>query len=534
MPRVSREDTEWVVDTATSYHVTPHRYYFTTYKAGDFGAVKMGNSSSSGITGISDVQIKTSIGSTITLKDVRHVPDLRLNLLSVVCLDEQGYENHFSRGTWKMSKGILTIARGHVCGTLYKSHLRICTDSLNIAEEASQDLWHLRLGHIGEKGLTTLMKKNLINIDKNVAPGPCSHCLFGKQHRVSFSYTSTKRSELLSLVHSDVCGPFKVESLSGSRHFLTFIDDASRKVWVYFLITKDQVFECFKTFHILVEREIGKKLKCLQSDNGGEYTSKVFDAYCRTYGIRHDKSVPRTPQHNGVAERMNRTIMERARSMLNMTKLPKSFWGEVVNTACYLINRSPSVPLNFEVPERLWTGKDPTYSHLRVFGCSSYAHVSKELRQKLDARTMEMKSLDTCYGILRRKKMFKSRDVVFHENLTIKDIEKLTMSRKSNEGAQVSNEAPELFLRNNDEVHENNFEAEEDEETEESAEQGESQPTSPGTDDGSSSQMVPTVPRSERGHIPSKRYTSSEYLLLTEDGEPESFQEVVSHKDKEK
>ncbi|CAH9062481.1 unnamed protein product [Cuscuta epithymum] len=533
---VSREDTEWVVDTAASYHVTPHMYYFTTYKAGDFGAVKMGNSSSSEIAGIGDVQIKTSSGSTITLKDVRHVPDLRLNLLSVVCLDEQGYENHFNRGTWKMSKGVLTIARGHVCGTLYKTHLRICTDSLNIAEEITQNLWHLRLGHIGEKGLTTLMKKNLINIDKNVALSPCSHCLFGKQHRVSFNSTSTKRSELLSLVHSDVCGPFEVESIGGSRYFLTFIDDASRKVWVYFLITKDQVFECFKTFHVLVERETGKKLKCLRSDNGGEYTSKAFDAYCREYGIRHEKSVPRTPQHNGVAERMNRTIMERVRSMLNMAKLPKSFWGEAVNTACYLINRSPSVPLNFEVPERLWTGKDPTYSHLRVFGCSSYTHVSKELRQKLDARTIPC--IFVGYGNEefgyrlwdpKEKKVFRSRDVVFHEDLTIEDIEKPTMSRKSNEGVQVSNEVPE-----EDKVHEDNSEAEEDEETEESARQGETQSTPSDTDDGSSSQMVPTVRRSERGHIPSTRYTSSEYLLLTEDGEPESFQEAVSHKDKEK
>lgn len=282
---VSREDTEWVVDTAASYHVTPHRYYFTTYKAGDFGTVKMGNSNSFGISGIGDIQIKTCTGSTITLKDVRHVPDLRLNLLSVVSLDKQEYENHFSKGTWKLSKGVLTIARGHVCGTLYKTHLKICTDSLNIAEEASQDLWHQRLGHMSAKGLATLRKKKLINVDKNAALGLCNHCLFGKQHRVSFNFTSTKRSELLSLVHSDVCGPMEVESLGGSRYFMTFIDDASRKVCVYFLKTKDQVFECFKSFHVMVERETKKKMKCIRSDNGGEYTSKVFDAYYRAYGI---------------------------------------------------------------------------------------------------------------------------------------------------------------------------------------------------------------------------------------------------------
>ena len=107
---VSREDMEWVVDTAASYHVTPNRNYFTTYQAGDFGSVKMGNSSSSKIVGIGDIQAKTGTGSTITLKDVRHVPDLRLNLLSVLSLDKEGYGNHFGTGTWKLSKGVLTIA----------------------------------------------------------------------------------------------------------------------------------------------------------------------------------------------------------------------------------------------------------------------------------------------------------------------------------------------------------------------------------------------------------------------------------------
>ncbi|GAB2294632.1 hypothetical protein Dimus_038312 [Dionaea muscipula] len=100
----------------------------------------------------------------------------------------------------------------------------------------------------------------------------------------------------------------------------------------------------------MVERATGKKLKCLRTDNGGEYTSREFKSYCVVRGIRHEKTVPRTPQHNSVAERMNRTIVEKATCMLTMAKLPKSFWGEVVLTVCYLINRAPSAPLNFEVP----------------------------------------------------------------------------------------------------------------------------------------------------------------------------------------
>ena len=134
------QDVEWVVDTAASYHVTPHRDFFTTYKAGDFGAVKMGNTSSSQIVGICEVQLRKNTGYTITLKEVRHVPELRLNLLSGVALDKQGYASHFSNGTW-MIKGAMVIARGHICGTLYKTHVKIYAESLNVAEsEASQNL----------------------------------------------------------------------------------------------------------------------------------------------------------------------------------------------------------------------------------------------------------------------------------------------------------------------------------------------------------------------------------------------------------
>ena len=125
-------------------------------------------------------------------------------------------------------------------------------------------------------------------------------------------------------------------------------------------------------------------MKCLRSDNGGEYTSKEFRNYCSAHGIRHEKTVPGTPQHNGVAERMNRTIVEKVRCMLKMEKLPKVFWGEAIRTACYLINRSPSVPLEFDIPEKVWTGKDVVYNHLKVFGCKAFAHVPKEQRSKLD------------------------------------------------------------------------------------------------------------------------------------------------------
>ena len=166
----------------------------------------------------------------------------------------------------------------------------------------------------------------------------CDYCLFGKQHRVYFHTPSTRKPNVLDLVYSDVCGPIDVESLGGNKYFVTFINDASRKLWVYFLKTKDQVFEHFKKFHAMAEREKGKLLKCLRTDNGGEYTSNKFKSYCSEKGIRHAKIVPGTPQQNGVVERMNRTIVEKVRCMLRMANLPKLVWCATVQTVCYRSN----------------------------------------------------------------------------------------------------------------------------------------------------------------------------------------------------
>ena len=138
----------------------------------------------------------------------------------------------------------------------------------------------------------------------------------------------------------------------------------------------------------MVEKETGKPLKCLRTDNKGEYIYHEFREYCSKHGIRLEKTVPGTPQHNGVAERMNCTIVEKVRCMLRTAKLPKSFWGAVVLTTCYLVNRSPLVPLGFDIPEKVWTSKEISYNHLKLFGCKAFIHVPKEQRTKVDDKAI--------------------------------------------------------------------------------------------------------------------------------------------------
>jgi len=127
----------------------------------------------------------------------------------------------------------------------------------------------------------------------------CERCVYGKQSRVSFHVNKAWRaSSCLELVHTDVCGPMSIESLGGSRYFLLFTDDYSRMSWVYFLKFKSEVFENFRKFKALVEKQSGCSLKALHSDRGGEFTSKEFDDFCEKNGIHRELSAPRTPEKN--------------------------------------------------------------------------------------------------------------------------------------------------------------------------------------------------------------------------------------------
>ena len=144
----------------------------------------------------------------------------------------------------------------------------------------------------------------------------------------------------------------------------------------------------------MVELQDGKKIKCLKIDNGGEFCSNDFDTFCKDCSIKREKTTPYSPQQNGVAERMNKTLMEKARSMLSGARLEKKLWDEAIATACYLINRYPTSSLVDKTPMEAWSGHKPSLIHLRVFGCEAYAYVPKEKQTKLDKKLSNVSSSD--------------------------------------------------------------------------------------------------------------------------------------------
>ena len=125
----------------------------------------------------------------------------------------------------------------------------------------------------------------------------------------------------------------------------------------------------------MIEKQIGKQINRLRIDNGMELCGKYFNEFYKNEGIVRQRTVRHTPQKNGVVEQMNRTVLEKARFMLSNAGWSKEFWAKVVNFACYLMSRSPLIPINCKTPEEVWSGSLSNYVNLRIFCCFSYAHV---------------------------------------------------------------------------------------------------------------------------------------------------------------
>ena len=269
------------------------------------------------------------------------------------------------------------------------------------------------------------MRYELLKGTKTCKLNFCEHCVVGKKTRVKFGTANHDTREILEYVHSDVWGPTKTASIGGSHYFVIFVDDFSRRVWVYTMRAKDEVLEIFVKWKKLVETQTGRKIKVLRSDNGGEYTSDPFLQVCQNEGIKRHFTVRHTPQQNGVAERMNSTLLEKVRYMLSNASLDKKFWAEAVSYASHLVNRLPSAAIGGKTPMEMWSGKyAQDYDSLRVFGCPAYYHVKDG---KLDPRARKAIFVGFKGGVkgfklwdLEDKKFVCSRDITFDEALMMK------------------------------------------------------------------------------------------------------------------
>ena len=372
------------------------------------------------------------------LKGVLFVPQLGANLFSIGAATRGGAEVFFSGETVSLTKSGRTEIQGQRVGdTLYYLNIKALdvplVNAIHQASAATSDgkdgqlsTWHHRLAHLNTKTILDMSRQGAAfgigHLHDDLSSSLCDGCVMGKMHRSPFKTGRNRATEVGQLIHSDVCGPMQVPTPGGSRYFVVFKDDFSRWCVVRLLKQKSQVADCFQEFVAMLKRETGKDVKTLRSDNGGEYFGSSFADWLAKSGIRHESSTPYTPQQNGVAERVIRTLMEAARCQMYAKNVDIELWGEAVASATYVLNRASSTTCS-TTPYELWHGKKPDISHLRIFGCRAFVHTPDETRRKLDAKAqlhIFVGYSDTSKGYRcwnpTSRRVITSRDVLFDES----------------------------------------------------------------------------------------------------------------------
>ncbi|KAK8669903.1 hypothetical protein V6N13_104671 [Hibiscus sabdariffa] len=300
--------------------------------------------------------------------------------------------------------------------------------------------------------------------------------------KAPFTGKGERASDLLGLIHSDVCGPMNTQARGGFQYFITFTDDFSRD-----------------------------GIKALQSDRGGEYLSQDFDELLKECGIVSQLTPPGTPQWNGDSERRNRTLLDMVRSMMSHTDLPTSFWGYALETAAFTLNRVPSKSVQ-KTPHEMWTGRHPNMSFMRVWGCQAY--VKHQMSTKLEPKSQKCtfvgypkETKGYYFHNSKENKVFVARTGVF--------LEKDFLSYKGN-GRNI-----ELKEVQQQQVHEPEVEE------------------TPQVVEGNSTDLeTQPLRRSTREHHEPKKYgflvTTHGDVILVDQDEPKTYQEAVSSPDSEK
>ncbi|KAM1409238.1 hypothetical protein ACFX2I_009652 [Malus domestica] len=362
--------------------------------------VRVGNGTKISAKAIGTYMLNLPSGEVLELKNCLYFPSCIKNLISISKLLRDGHSVLFDKMSCTLYLNGRIISHGNMIEGLF--HLETnsgmhCIASRNTSkpkrarEEVNQEkMWHLKLGHVNLEKIHKMSKDGYIHPLGNDRMGTCECCLKGKMTKSSFTGKGERATEILGLIHTDVCGPMSTTSRGGFSYYITFTDDHSRFGYVYLMKYKSESFERFKEFKNEVEKQTGKQIKILRSDRGGEYLSNEFLDYLKECGIISQWTPPGTPQLNGVSERRNRTLMNMVRSMMSSADLPVTFWGYALYTAAYLLNRVPSKSVS-QTPYEIWHGRKPSLKHIKIWGCEAYV-------KKLEATKLEARSV-RCYFV---------------------------------------------------------------------------------------------------------------------------------------
>jgi hypothetical protein len=318
----------WLLDSGATHHLSANRECFSELREveGDVFVEGVG-SEKFRVEGIGKVpQYRETDGGTveIILEEVKYTPSAEVKLTSLSKFLNKGAVLHGVGRVLKLQIQGETFLRAENQDDLMVIQTIQPRSRVFVINEAEQpELWHRRFCHAGWETLAKMAQDNLVDglpvsaeWFRKAGKTVCEPCVLGKQTKTPFLASSWESFGPFDLIHADVCGPMRTKTPGGNRYCVSFIDDYSRCAVIQLLENKNQVKIALSAFVSTMETQFDKKVMTLRSDRGGEFWNKEVQSFCASKGIVHQKTNPYSSQENGVAERLNRTLMEKARAML--------------------------------------------------------------------------------------------------------------------------------------------------------------------------------------------------------------------------
>ena len=276
---------------------------------------------------------------------------------------------------------LMTVLRGRLTLDCTLAIPSLATTPSVYVSEITMSLLHRRLGHSGQPAIQQLLNESLatgIKLIKGSSISPCDDCQMGKLTRPShpscpFQHNTTAP---LQLVVMDLAGPVRPRSLGGATYILNLFDIFTRFSWTIVLKAKSEASTKIKEWIPVAERQAGTKLQVIRSDNGGEFLPLAFISWLKLQGVTQQTTPPRSPESNGLAERLNRTLQDKCRKMMVAAKVTGYLWAEFYDAANTLRNLTPVTNLP-STPLEMWAGSKPDLSKLRVLGCKAFCQIDK-------------------------------------------------------------------------------------------------------------------------------------------------------------
>ncbi|KAJ9541607.1 hypothetical protein OSB04_028113 [Centaurea solstitialis] len=446
----------WYFDSGAHTHMTGQRSFIFDYVEKFEGYIKTADRTPLPILGSG----KITNGKYI-IKGVRYVEGLGYNMFSSSQFCDNGYwVKTFQYGSDVNDEDNNAILSARRNGNLYTTIFRsipqthpqfeanpknaICL--LSKASKGDSWLWHRRLCHQNFKDMNKLVSKGLVRglpelrLSKDTL---CPACEQGKMTRSSHPpRMDTNCQSPLDLIHMDLCGPMRVESLARKKYMLVLVDEFSRFTWIEFLRDKSEAAERIIAFIKRTQVLLGRRVRKIRSDNGTEFRNAKLQSFLEEVGITHNFSAVRTPQQNGVVERKNRTLVEAARSMMAHSGVPQQFWAEAVSTACYTQNRTLIVKRTGKTAYEMVEQRKPNIDFFRVFGCKCYVLNDRDNLGKFDPKSDESIFIGYSHNS-KAYRVFNKRTRTILESSNVDFSESETYLKASS--SSVSASFPELF-----------------------------------------------------------------------------------------